>query len=428
MAVSQTGLRYAMGIKMKNIRTITIALILIAFMITGCSKAGTGSLSPITTLPSVTPEEMITSTPQVTPTQAAIPPTTTPQVTKPLPTLTPIPKSYEELAEEILLNMTLEEKIGQMFFVRCNNETAVSDIETFHLGGYILFAVDFEGKSSDDIKNTLQGYQDVSKIPMLIGVDEEGGSVNRISKYPQFRSVPFRSPQSLYQEGGLDLVKSDATEKSLLLKNLGINVNLAPVCDVSTNSKDFIYSRSFGKDATESAEYVKTVVTEMNNQGIGSTLKHFPGYGSNVDTHTGIAIDERSYNTFIKSDFIPFQAGIDAGAGSILVSHNIVKGMDETLPASLSPKTHKILRDELGFNGVIMTDDLTMDAIKQYTNDEEAAILAITAGNDLIIASDFDVQIPAVIAAINNNTITEERINESVKRVLVWKLSLGLIS
>lgn len=416
---------------MKNISGFYISLILAIIMLTGCSKGDTDYSSQITTAPSSTEETIITEVPQVTtkPQVTTVPQiTAVPSVITPAFTSSPKPASNEMRAEEILQNMTLEEKIGQLFFVRCRNEIATSDIETFQLGGYILFANDFEGKSSKELKETLASYQKASKIPLLIGVDEEGGVVNRISKYKQFRAIPFHSPQSLYKEGGFDLVKSDTTEKSLLLKSLGINVNLAPVCDVSTDSDDFIYNRSFGKNPTETAEYVKTVVTEMNHQNIGCTLKHFPGYGNNVDTHTGISIDNRSYESFVENDFIPFQAGIKAGAGSILVSHNIVTSMDKTLPASLSPAVHEILRDELGYNGVIMTDDLDMDAIKEYTNNEEAAVLAITAGNDLIIATDFDVQIPAVISAVNNNTITEDRINESVIRVLIWKLSLGIIS
>ena len=408
---------------MKQIFIFNFTLIMLAFMIVGCSKIDTVTSEKITIVPSIIPEKAITIAPQETT------PTTTPTISPAItPTAEPIPASYETRASEILKSMTLEEKIGQMFFVRCRNEQAISDIKTFHLGGYILFAEDFEGKSRDELKNTLKSYQEISKIPLLIGVDEEGGDVNRLSKYLQFRSVPFLSPQSLYQEGGFDLVISDTVEKAKLLKSLGINVNLAPVCDVSTDSDDFIYNRSFGKNATNTAEYVKTIVSAMNKQNIGCTLKHFPGYGNNVDTHTGIAIDNRSYESFVKSDFIPFQAGIDAGAGSILVSHNIVTCMDEILPASLSPAVHKILRDELGFNGVIMTDDMIMDAIKQYTNDKEAAVLAIEAGNDLIVATNFDVQIPAVIAAVDNQIIDEERINESVMRVLIWKLSLGIIS
>lgn len=405
-------------------------LIMVVFMLIGCKKLDATNSSHITNIPTSTTEDIVTTIPEITITPEV---TTTPSVTPTpviiTPEITPeLTTTNNELqAEEIIESMTLEEKVGQLFFVRSRDDLAITDIETYHLGGYVLFAKDFEDKSIEDVKDTIGTFQETSKIPMLIGVDEEGGVVNRLSKYPQFRSAPFQSPQALFEQGGFDLILSDTTEKTLLLKSLGINVNLAPVCDVSTNPKDFIYNRSFGQNAKVTAEYVKTVVTEMNRLSMGSTLKHFPGYGNNVDTHTGIAIDERTYDSFIEKDFIPFQAGIESGAGSILVSHNIVKCMDENLPASLSPSVHNILRDELNFSGVIMTDDLYMDAIKQYSNDEEAAILAIKAGNDLLIATDFDVQIPAVINAVKNNQITEERINESVKRVLLWKLNLGII-
>lgn len=401
-------------------------LIIVVFILVGCKKLDATNSSQITNIPSSLTEKTVSTIPEITKAPEV---TTAPPVTATPTILTPelIPTNNELKADEILDNMTLEEKVGQLFFVRSRDDLAISDIETYHLGGYVLFAKDFEGKSFEEVKDSVETIQETSKIPMLIGVDEEGGTVNRLSKYLQFRSAPFQSPQALFQQGGLDLILSDTTEKTLLLKSLGINVNLAPVCDVSTNPKDFIYSRSFGQNAKETAKYVKTVVTEMNRLNMGSTLKHFPGYGNNVDTHTGIAIDERTYETFVENDFIPFQAGIESGAGSILVSHNIVKCMDENLPASLSPSVHKILRNELDFGGVIMTDDLYMDAIKQYSNDEEAAILAIEAGNDLLIATDFDVQIPAVINAVKNNQITEERINESVMRVLLWKFNLGII-
>ena len=204
-------------------------------------------------------------------------------------------------------------------------------------------------------------------------------------------------------------------------------MNLAPVADVSTNPYDYIYDRTFGDNAKETSEYVSLVVKTMKENNIGSSLKHFPGYGNNEDTHTGFSIDERSYETFENSDFLPFIAGINAGASSILVSHNIIKAIDEELPASLSPKVNKIIRDTLKFNGVIMTDDLQMSAIKEYIGDTNSAVLAVIAGNDLIIASDFDIQIPSVLEAIQNGTITEERINESVLRILCLKLNLGII-
>lgn len=208
---------------------------------------------------------------------------------------------------------------------------------------------------------------------------------------------------------------------------MGINVNLAPVCDVSTHPDDFIYERSFGSGATETSEYVTAVVEEMVRQNIGCSLKHFPGYGDNADTHTGIALDDRSYESFEESDFLPFIAGIRAGAGSIMVSHNVVSCMDTDYPASLSPEVHRVLREELGFSGVIMTDDLSMDAISLYTGDEDAAVLAVLAGNDMIIGSAYEEQIPAVIQAVQNQEIPVEVIDTAVLRILLWKIELGLI-
>ena len=230
--------------------------------------------------------------------------------------------------EAVLDNMTLEEKVGQMFIARCPEEDAAQLAAEYHLGGYILFGRDFTGKTKAQVIGTIQSYQDSVEIPLLIGVDEEGGTVNRVSLNSHLRAVPFWSPQELYAEGGFDLIRSDALEKCQLLSSLGINLNFAPVCDVSQNPDDFIYERSFGQDAQHTAEYVKTVVEVMTGQGMGCVLKHFPGYGSNEDTHTGIAYDQRPYETFLNSDFLPFQAGIDAGAGMVLVSHNVVGCMD----------------------------------------------------------------------------------------------------
>jgi len=377
----------------------------------------------VNTTPSITPIETVT--PVASPTPTATPkPASTPQTSIAAPT----PKSTNEpRARAILQKMSLKEKVGQLFFVRLRKEQALTDIKNYSLGGYILFGDDFKNENKAGIKKLIASYQSASAIHMLIGVDEEGGEVNRISIYTAFRGVPFHSPMDLYNEGGLDLIRSDTLEKAKLLLSLGINVNLAPVCDVSTDPNDFMYSRSFGKNAEATSEYVKAVVEVMKQNKLGSTLKHFPGYGNNVNTHTGIAIDERDYNTFVSSDFLPFEAGIKAGADSILVSHNIVNNVDKDHPASLSPKIHEILRNDLGFTGVIMTDDLSMDAIKEYTGDEEAAVQAILAGNDLLIATNFEQQIPAVLAAVVKGTISESRINDSVLRVLEWKLALNII-
>lgn len=322
--------------------------------------------------------------------------------------------------------MTLEEKVGQMFIARCPSVDAPIYAQKYNLGGYILFGLDFKSSDPDTFRETVKSYQESVKIPMFIAVDEEGGIVNRASRYPQFREEPFPSPQELYREGGFEAVRKDAREKSEFLLDLGINLNFAPVCDISQNPDDFMYERSVALDAEGTSEYIKAVVAEMNSAGIGSVLKHFPGYGNNSDTHTGIAIDKRPLEAFETSDFLPFEAGIERGAGIVLVSHNIVECMDKDMPASLSSEVISILRERLRFDGLIITDDLVMDAIGLYTDKESAAVQAVIAGNDLLCCTDFTEQIPAVIKAVKDGIIPEERIDESVKRILKYKIELGI--
>lgn len=329
--------------------------------------------------------------------------------------------------DEMIANMTLEEKVGQMFMPRAPLENAQEMVSKYHLGGYILFARDFEGKTKEEVINNIASYQNASEIPMLIGVDEEGGTVNRISKFKEFRDTPFASPQEIYKSSGFLGIEEDTITKAEFLKSFGINVNFAPVADVSTNPDDYIYARSFGENANLTSKYVETVVIAMKESNIASVLKHFPGYGNNVDTHKGMSIDNRSYETFLESDFLPFISGIKSGADIILVSHNIVNSMDPDNPASLSKKVHEILRDDLGFTGVIITDDLHMDAIKDYIGNTESAVKAILAGNDLICTTDFETQIPAVIEAVKAGTISEEQINESVYKILKLKSNLSLL-
>lgn len=349
----------------------------------------------------------------------------------PAPAPTKAPPTPEELAREkarkIIDGMTLEEKAAQMFLLRCPEAGGAELQKQYQFGAYILFARDFEGKTPEQVKADIKSYQESAKIPMLIGVDEEGGTVNRVSRFSAFRSAPFPAPQQLYRKGGLELVVSDAKEKSALLRSLGINLNLAPVCDMTENPGDFIYNRTLGKGAKETARYITQVVNAMKGEKMGAALKHFPGYGNNIDTHTGIAYDKRPYETFLKNDFLPFIAGIEAGAGSVLVSHNIVYSMDEEYPASLSKKVHEILRKELGFTGVIMTDDLAMGAIQQYLGGGSAAVLAVQAGNDLLCCDDYLNELPALINAVRAGEISQSRIDESVMRILLWKQELGAI-
>ena len=336
-------------------------------------------------------------------------------------------EEYYTKAQNMMKTMTLEEKVSQMFIARCPTENQIATIKNYQPGGYILFAKDFEGKTKNQVIKQIQEYQTASKLPMIIGVDEEGGTVVRVSRNQNLVPSQYLSPQALYKQGGLEKIRQDAIEKSQVLLSLGINLNLAPVSDVSTSSLDFIYQRSFGQNATQTAHYVKTVVEAMKSQNIACTLKHFPGYGNNKDSHTAVTYDDRGLETFRSSDFLPFQAGIDSGAQTILVCHNIVKAMDANTPASLSKKVHEILRNELHFTGLIMTDDLAMDAATEYGSISDVAILAIEAGNDILLTSDFQEQRQAIITAVKDKRITEQRINESVEKIIAYKYAEGLI-
>lgn len=340
----------------------------------------------------------------------------------------PAPPTPEQKAKEMVAAMSVEEKVGQMFLVHYPSEKAAETAAEYHLGGYLMFADYFEKKDPQQVKEDIAACQAAQKIPMLMAVDEEGGVVNRISLYPQYREQPFASPQQLYNSGGAERVAQDTKEKCRLLSSLDINLNLAPVCDISQNPDDYIYWRTLGRDYKETRGYVATVVAAMKGSGVGCTLKHFPGYGGNADTHTGIAVDNRNYERFGLYDFSPFVGGIKAGAGSVMVNHNIINCMDPENPASLSPGVHRVLRGELAFDGVIITDDLTMEGIRQFAGEKEAAVLAVLAGNDLLCCSDFETQIPAVLQAVEEGTIEMETIDAAVERILKWKIELGVIT
>ena len=329
-------------------------------------------------------------------------------------------EGYPE-AQELLENMTLEEKVAQVFLFRCPSEDALAAVQTYQPGGFMLFAKDFDGKTAEQIRTELESYQQASKIPMFLAVDEEGGTVVRVSCNANLAPKPFQSPQQEFQSGGMQAIVDDTVQKTQLLQSLGLNVNLAPVADVSTNPSDFMYARTFGQGAAETADYVKNSVATYNQQRMACALKHFPGYGNNVDTHTGIAVDHRPYETFMESDFLPFAAGIEEGAPMVLVSHNIVNCMDSEHPASLSPEVHRVLREDLGFTGLILTDDLSMEAIPAYTGGENPCAAAINAGNDLLLSSDLQADYNALLAAVQDGTVTEERLDESVLRILAMK-------
>lgn len=316
--------------------------------------------------------------------------------------------------------ISLEEKVGQLFMVRCDAQNMDSVMEK-QPGGIVMFGVDFKDLSKDEVKKKIKGYKKQSKRSLAVAVDEEGGTVVRVSSNPALSDERFKSPQEYYREGGIELVLEKERKKCNMLKELGINMNLAPVADVSTDAADFIYDRSLGESAEETSRYVAAVVEEMDENDIASCLKHFPGYGSNADTHTGIAIDERGRRVFEQSDFLPFMKGIDADADAVLVSHNIVTCMDAENPASISPAVHDVLRNKLDFDGIIMTDDMSMQAVAEYG---EPYIKAVNAGNDMIIVTDFEAAYNEVLNGVKEGKIAEQTINAAFERIMDWKEDL----
>ena len=388
-----------------------------AIIIELCALAVIVLLADQVVMPAAGPSEEATQAEETFP--PAVPPTAA-------PTDPPATQPPDSIGER-LASMTLEEKVGQIFLARCPETGAVEAVRNYHLGGFVLFGRDFDGETPDSLRQKLSTYQSAAMIPLLLAVDEEGGTVTRVSNHTAFRSSRFASPRELYDQGGMELVLETETEKAQLLASLGINVNLAPVCDISTQPGAFMYSRSLGQSTEVTGQFVSGAVSAMQAQGVAAVMKHFPGYGNNADTHVGIATDSRSLESLEASDMQPFFEGIYAGGGAILVSHNIVTALDADAPASLSQPMHRYLRLAMGFDGVIMTDDLSMDAITQRYGAGEAAVLAVLAGNDLLCSTEFEIQYQAVLDAGCSGRIPEETLNQAVRHVLAWKENMGIL-
>lgn len=348
----------------------------------------------------------------------------------------PVNQEEEEIKEEIVLtkeeeilnSMTLEEKIGQLFIVRYENIDEEDEVKQYQLGGITFYGKDFRYEDKDSIIELINSLQSDVKIPMFMSVDEEGGSVARVSRWYQYRSEIFLSPRDYYEQGGLDLVLQMEEEKAQLLSSLGLNMNLSPVADISDKPGAFMYDRSLGEDAYTTAEFVCRTAKISADYGVGSVIKHFPGHGNNTDTHFYTTRDTRSLEELKENDLIPFQAAMDDGYSAVMIGHTVVEALDDEYPASLSKKVHDYIRNQMSFDGVIMPDALDMDTVSSSFNGENVAVLAIMAGNDILCTSEYKEQYEAVLQAVKDNKISIEQIDESVLRILRWKLQLGIIS
>ena len=316
-------------------------------------------------------------------------------------------------AYNTLNTLSLDEKIGQLLLARYPDK----DINNYNVAGYVFFEKDFKDKNKEQVINMIVNLSKTAKIPLLTAVDEEGGKINRISTNPNLSASPFKGSKEIYDASGLDGIMEDIKNKSKLLSSLHLNVNLAPVVDMSTDTKSYIYDRTIGYGVDITSKYADTVIFASKGSEVSYVLKHFPGYGDNTDTHNGESTDDTPYDEIINNNILPFKAGIEAGAEAVLVSHNKFTSID-AIPATLSSAIHNLLRSNLGFTGVIITDDLDMGATK---NISDRYVNALLAGNNLLIVTDYDAAFKQIKSGIESGKVTEDYINKVVLRNLAWK-------
>lgn len=338
-------------------------------------------------------------------------------------------KRRQEYIEKLIEEMSLEQKLAQMMILTNEKDILPDILNRYQPGGILLFARDFADSTAEQVKSRVDTLQSGMAYPLFVTVDEEGGSVSRVSGMAvDIQEQPeFQSARHLYGSGGLEAVRKDTVMKSDFLLSMGINLNFGPVADVVESKTAYMYDRSASGVADEAAEYVTAVVKSMGDSGIGNCLKHFPGYGNNVNTHTAYAVDARSLETYRKEDFLPFEAGIASGADMVMVSHIVMEAVDGENPASLSLAVHELLRDELGFTGVVIADDLNMRAVLRTMTLESATEAALAAGNDMVFSADLVKSMQGAKQALAAGSITEQQVDNAVARILKLKMKLGLI-
>lgn len=328
--------------------------------------------------------------------------------------------------DETLSSMTLEQKISSLIIANTPG-TDPAALQSFTagngLGGFILMGSNVP-ETPDELNRITSALAGSAELPRLIAIDEEGGLIKRLP-YDNF--------------AGADTLRNEPTsatetafvERGALLKQVGVNLNFGVVADVSSDPRSFIYGRSFGSDAAQTAARVSAAVAGEGSYVL-STLKHFPGHGSAPgDSHVGVPSSPLSYDQWLSTDAVPFEAGINAGAKMVMFGHLSFPSIDPT-PSSLSLVWHRILRNELGFTGVIITDDLTMlekSNIPEYSDRVTNAIAALVAGNDVLLyvpGAGFDANalVFGIANAVHSGQLSEAQIDESVARVLIQRREL----
>lgn len=352
-----------------------------------------------------------------------------------------VEKTAEELKEdavaEMLENMTVEEKVGQMLMMdfRKNpddsgmtvlSEDVAQKIADYHLGGVILFAENLD--TAEQTKKLVADMQKAADIPLLIGIDEEGGMVSRLDK----SQIPHTSiPNAKDMNGDTAQAEAAGEEIGSVLSELGINVDFAPIADIHTNPENTVIGdRAYGTDAQTVADMASAFTKGLENKGVSATAKHFPGHGdTRTDSHDGMAISEHDLQRLEEVEFVPFHRLAEEGIDLMMVGHITMPNVTEDgLPASLSKEAIDLLREELDYDGIVITDAMNMGAIVEYYPDGEAAVKAVEAGVDIVLMpADLDDAYNSLCEAVQIGEISEERLDESVERILSLKYDKGML-
>lgn len=334
----------------------------------------------------------------------------------------------DEVVESVISEMSLEEKVAGLFVVTPEGITGVSTavqagegtkkaLEQYPVGGLIYFKKNIT--SEDQIKKMIENSNSYCKYPLFIAVDEEGGTVSRLAEALKLDNVGTMAEIGSTKDTSkvYEAMKTVGT----YMKGYGFTLNFAPVADVVLSDNTAIGDRSFGSDAETVAGMVTSAMTGLEEVGITACVKHFPGLGdASEDTHNGLVVIDKSLEELKQTELVPFISAIENGAKMIMVGHmSLPQIVGDNTPATMSKEViSDLLRSELGFNGVVITDAMNMEAITEYYGADEAAIRAFKAGADMVLMPEnFELAYEGVIAAVQDGTISEDRINDSLKRV-----------
>lgn len=340
------------------------------------------------------------------------------------------------LVDETLAGMTLHEKVCQMMFVTPEELTGEDGVtvagdatrqalENYLVGGIVYFAKNLE--SQDQVKEMIDNSQKYSSIGLFVATDEEGGVVNRLMDTV---GTTYIGSMYYYKDDGDETAYENAYTIANDMSALGFNLDFAPVADVWSNPDNTVIGeRAYSDDYAQAAELVGNAVKGFNDGGVMCTLKHFPGHGDTAeDSHYSSAYVHRTKEEIMADEMQPFRSGIEAGAEFVMVGHLIVPDIDE-VPATLSYKIATgILRDELKFEGVAITDSFEMESIADNYSVDDAVVMSVKAGMDMILQpKDMASAVNSIEQAVADGELSEDRIDESVRRILTLKESRGLL-